>query len=269
MACGGTPPDNMQYTDALTDNDALSHFVFRDYSRTQGRWIVPDPAGIAAANVGNPQSLNQYAYVMGNPVTFTDPLGLYCPTVNVGPYASRINCSPDSVGLLSSGTAWGGFLIGVNTPSGLCGSDFLPCGLPTPGPLQSIWSDVLGLPSGLDCPVIGGLSSFLCGGINPIMDTEAENNGTPCLAGAGPLAVGQSRCGPQPPLGNSWSHPFTPPTCQQWKNWGKADAYVAGGSALVAKKYPVTAPVAIPVAEVFGFSALLENGIAWYQGCFF
>jgi RHS repeat-associated protein len=53
-------------------------FMFRQYSTTQGRWMMPDPAGRAAADPANPQSWNLYAYVMNNPLSFTDPLGLYC-----------------------------------------------------------------------------------------------------------------------------------------------------------------------------------------------
>jgi RHS repeat-associated protein len=49
---------------------------FRYYVSNQGRWLTPDPL---AGNILNPQSLNRYAYVMNNPTTFTDPLGLLVP----------------------------------------------------------------------------------------------------------------------------------------------------------------------------------------------
>src|SRR5208337_4743329 len=51
-------------------------FLYREYHEIQGRWILPDPAGLAAANVTNPQSLNRYAYVTNNPTRFVDLLGL-------------------------------------------------------------------------------------------------------------------------------------------------------------------------------------------------
>jgi len=51
----------------------------RVYSATQGRWYTPDPAGLAAVDITNPQSWNRYAYVENNPVSFTDPTGLKRP----------------------------------------------------------------------------------------------------------------------------------------------------------------------------------------------
>ncbi len=53
-------------------------FPFRHYSPAQGRWLSPDPSGLAAVNPADPQSWNAYAYVANQPPTATDPLGL-CP----------------------------------------------------------------------------------------------------------------------------------------------------------------------------------------------
>ena len=36
--------------------------------------MTPDPVG---GSLANPQSLNKYAYVLNNPLAFTDPTGLY------------------------------------------------------------------------------------------------------------------------------------------------------------------------------------------------
>jgi RHS repeat-associated protein len=51
-------------------------FLYREYNPTQGRWISPDPAGLNAMDPTNPQSFNRYAYVINNPLSITDPLGL-------------------------------------------------------------------------------------------------------------------------------------------------------------------------------------------------
>ena len=50
----------------------------RELHPGQGRWLSPDPSGLAAVNPTNPQSWNRYAYVLNNPLSFTDPLGLSC-----------------------------------------------------------------------------------------------------------------------------------------------------------------------------------------------
>ncbi|HET7206728.1 MAG TPA: RHS repeat-associated core domain-containing protein [Terriglobales bacterium] len=50
----------------------LYDFMFREYHPTQGRWISPDPAGLAAVDPSNPQSLNRYAYALNNPLKYID-----------------------------------------------------------------------------------------------------------------------------------------------------------------------------------------------------
>jgi RHS repeat-associated protein len=72
---------NESYFDFATlDHDTESntdHAQFRQYSPTQGRWLSPDPYD-GSYDFTNPQSFNRYAYVYNNPLTFTDPTGLYC-----------------------------------------------------------------------------------------------------------------------------------------------------------------------------------------------
>jgi len=53
----------------------LDHTWFRQYSSQLGRWMHPDPAGLAAVEPTNPQSWNRYAYVTNNPLRYTDPAG--------------------------------------------------------------------------------------------------------------------------------------------------------------------------------------------------
>lgn len=61
----------LQRRDSETELDPTH---FRTYNSSLGRWMTPDPMG---GDVTNPQSLNRYAYVLNNPTTFTDPLGLH------------------------------------------------------------------------------------------------------------------------------------------------------------------------------------------------
>ncbi len=64
-----------QNSDTVT---SLYDFTFREHSPSQGRWISPDPAGLAAVNPMNPQSWNRYAYVLNNPMSLIDPFGDDC-----------------------------------------------------------------------------------------------------------------------------------------------------------------------------------------------
>jgi len=88
---------------------ALYDFTFRELSPTQGRWISPDPAGLAAADPTNPQSWNRYAYVADSPLNYWDALGLervYTPDgcwYDDDPQApAGITCPNQSTGTVSS-----------------------------------------------------------------------------------------------------------------------------------------------------------------------
>jgi len=71
--------DSFTVEDNQNETGTLDDFMYRRYSTTQGRWISPDPAGLAAVDPTNPQTWNRYAYVTNQPLSFTDPLGLYLP----------------------------------------------------------------------------------------------------------------------------------------------------------------------------------------------
>jgi RHS repeat-associated protein len=60
--------------------NGLYDFLFRQQSSAQGRWLVPDPAGLAAVDLTNPQTWNRYAYVTNDPCDQVDPLGLFAST---------------------------------------------------------------------------------------------------------------------------------------------------------------------------------------------
>jgi len=65
------------FTGVTQDLDAnLYDFEYREQSPVQGRWLNPDPSGISAVRLGDPQTLNRYAYVRGSAMSFTDEGGL-------------------------------------------------------------------------------------------------------------------------------------------------------------------------------------------------
>ncbi len=81
----------------------LYDFTFREHSPSQGRWISPDPAGVAASDPTNPQSWNRYAYVLNNALALTDPYGL-----------EDTGCDgKDDVCAEQSGGGGGGFTISI------------------------------------------------------------------------------------------------------------------------------------------------------------
>lgn len=85
LLSGGSGTPTHKFTGMELDSETnLDHTWFRKYSSQVGRWMHPDPAGLAAVNPINPQSWNRYAYVLNNPMALIDPFGLddqcYDPT---------------------------------------------------------------------------------------------------------------------------------------------------------------------------------------------
>src|SRR5581483_7470173 len=73
----GSGTTDLSFTGQNQDTVAGLHdFLFREYHPASGRWISPDPAGLAAADMTNPQSWSRYAYVGNMPLASVDPLGL-------------------------------------------------------------------------------------------------------------------------------------------------------------------------------------------------
>jgi RHS repeat-associated protein len=95
------------------DAEDTYHTPARQFNEWNGRWMTPDPAGLSAARIGDPQTWNRYAYAGNNPVSMTDPSGLEPDGENgaVGPagtldiIASSSAC-PDSAPSGSSCTSW-------------------------------------------------------------------------------------------------------------------------------------------------------------------
>ena len=104
---------NQDLTPASTGD--LYDFLYREYHKIQGRWISPDPAGLAAVNPANPQSWNRYAYVLNNPLALTDIAGLDCIYAKDDGSLESIDQQIDSDGCAADGGYWvEGTIIGYN-----------------------------------------------------------------------------------------------------------------------------------------------------------
>jgi RHS repeat-associated protein len=92
----------------------------RHYNPSQAHWTTTDPAGIAAADPTNPQTLNRYAYASNDPVSHIDPQGM----------DDYVYCDIDCGG--GGGDGCGEFTDGAGFPGEGCGgfTVFLPVGPP-------------------------------------------------------------------------------------------------------------------------------------------
>jgi RHS repeat-associated protein len=75
----------------------------RRYTPSAGRWFTPDPLG---GDVTNPQSLNRYAYVLNNPTSLTDPLGLGSEECSQSNDDNDCCNDPNYVGAECGGDGW-------------------------------------------------------------------------------------------------------------------------------------------------------------------
>jgi RHS repeat-associated protein len=111
----GSSTYDLDFTGQFQDTlNGLDDFLYREYSPVQGRWISPDPAGLAAVDWHNPQGWNRYAYVGNNPLASTDPLGLCAMSGRLNPrcrdfVVDGFEGGSDSIaqGMLSAGAAFG------------------------------------------------------------------------------------------------------------------------------------------------------------------
>ncbi len=71
--------NNYKFTGKERDAESgLDNFGARYNSSQYGRFMTPDPIGIFVADASNPQTWNQYSYVLNNPLKFIDPTGEEC-----------------------------------------------------------------------------------------------------------------------------------------------------------------------------------------------
>jgi RHS repeat-associated protein len=67
---------NLKFTGNHLDQSSLYEANARYYASFEGRFMSPDPLGVDAADLSNPQKWNLYSYVGNSPLVFIDPTGL-------------------------------------------------------------------------------------------------------------------------------------------------------------------------------------------------
>jgi RHS repeat-associated protein len=250
-AASGSPA--FSFTGQNEDTAAgLYDFLFREYHATQGRWISPDPAGMAAVSMASPQSWNRYGYVGNMPLSGVDEFGL------LGPYGDCWQCNPYMqtpgergaaldrlTGILNlGGSAW------FQPRSSFMFDEELPVNL-TPPPLipnniQQVLNFVL-----FRQPVDWGsvMGGSAC---NPICDAQKApaNNADPTLDNrANALAQAINKTGVQ-----SLNNPCTV------VGWYAASAIAGGGGVAVANTPEMAATVE---AE---YPSLVHRVLTWLNG---
>jgi RHS repeat-associated protein len=77
MACTVPPLSTEQFAGKERDNESGNDFFgARYYGFSMGRFLSPDPL-LNSRRPDNPQTWNRYTYGLNNPLTITDPTGLY------------------------------------------------------------------------------------------------------------------------------------------------------------------------------------------------
>jgi len=133
---GSTDP---AFTGQRQDTAAgLFDFPAREYS-TEGRWSSPDPSGIGAFHLTDPQSINRYVYARNTPLSVVDPTGL--DAIAVDPWCEDDDGCGGGGGDGGSGGGGGGAsdptVGGTQDNSGVqCASNDASCGPPAPSDSQ-------------------------------------------------------------------------------------------------------------------------------------
>ena len=107
----------------------MFHTDNRELNTSEGRWLSPDPAGLAAVDSMNPQTWNRYAYVMNNPLSYVDPTGLACYALEI---AISGSCGPFMNNGVNFGGNWNSFDLFLTWPvceNGDCGHNGVTNGL--------------------------------------------------------------------------------------------------------------------------------------------
>jgi RHS repeat-associated protein len=95
----GVDATEQHFTGKIHDAESgLDYFGARYYASNDARFLTPDPAGLHAIKLANPQTWNLYVYTLNDPLRYTDPTGMYlcadsakCSSANDKAFAARLH----------------------------------------------------------------------------------------------------------------------------------------------------------------------------------
>ena len=164
----------------------------RYYIPRLGRWLTPDPQG---GEVSAPQSLNRYAYVVDNPASLTDWLGLDQAFCSDPAYAATDPlCWDSSSGLNCGGRPPGTGYVGALTPT--------PPTSPIPSPVTTSMGGVIPFPnlfSFVSTLSATSENSTVWLPLPPWLPVPSGGGGGGGASGAGPSAVSSTGGSPNYP----------------------------------------------------------------------
>jgi RHS repeat-associated protein len=169
---GGYSFAQLPYYDTTTDTSIT---MFRHYSPNLGRWLSPDRMG---GDITNPQSLNRYPYVLNNPTTLTDRLGLWPAGWPVTCEASPARLHPvHAMGTFGGGGCGHGPIGGGEGDAGDGGPGGLSFSIDGGQPLNfAYWGTIGGMANSF-----GGVSesTAVCMAADCVFQNNAYNNENP------------------------------------------------------------------------------------------
>jgi len=221
MTTDGSAPDatELHYTGKERDQESGDdYFDARYYTSGMGGFLSPDPT---TGGTANPQSLNKYSYVLGNPLTYIDPTGL--GPCDAGQGHQGVECSwsatqsfrlgnPDSYAM----DALDAEIPVVDVEDGLVpvfadSIQYSPSGIPT-GASIALKGWTIG-PITTQIGLFGFTLYSQLATMEPTVGQSAPNNGTPwyhnsCITsalGSGAVSIGLDSIGLIPVAGGAGS----------------------------------------------------------------
>ncbi len=185
-ARSGAQPDQVDFASYTRDSQTgLDYADQRFYSSAWGRFVTPDPYVATATSPSDPKmpgSWNRYAYVQGDPITYSDPRGR---NIVVGDCGDLINGADqpgcDDGGDLGGGDGGGDPCAGnslLPIPNPLCPAPVGPPAAPPPAPTSTSCTDWGCMPPAFaraiqaltldpDCMALFGTAQTRSEGFNP------------------------------------------------------------------------------------------------------